>query len=203
MKLEKGNVVKITESLKEAFSMNGWDSYMPEVHDKLQGQYGEITSIEEKYSQNYCYVKVFNFPDFSGTMPVRALTKIFIPDDKLAQDIAKLVNEKNPQYMTPRAVQEWFINDLSEDSIEIPHKKLESHKTLDAYILLSEGWLSLDKLPEHISFRCIIKFLELNMNGTNHVSTGRYWHKDKVFSIDDTEMSKLTPIEWISFDNID
>ena len=65
----------------------------------------------------------------------------------------------------------------------------------NVYTMLSAGWFSLEELPEHFSFRCLIKFREFGTVGIdkNHVSTGYWWHRDKAFSIDNKEMRIFTP----------
>jgi hypothetical protein len=65
----------------------------------------------------------------------------------------------------------------------------------DVYTILAAGWFSLEELPEYFSFRCLIKFKEFGTDGIdkNHVSTGYWWHRDKVFSIDNKEMRNFTP----------
>lgn len=74
-------------------------------------------------------------------------------------------------------------------------KTIEKKKATGVYTLLSASWFSLDELPEYFSFRCLIKFREFGTDGIdkNHVSTGYWWHRDKMFSIDNKEMRKFTP----------
>lgn len=65
--------------------------------------------------------------------------------------------------------------------------------------VLAAGLLTFDKLPEHYSFRCIIVFEEFSTNGvgSNHMSTGYWWHRNKAFSVDDKEMEHFTPWRFI------
>ena len=79
-------------------------------------------------------------------------------------------------------------------------KTIEKKKATDVYTLLSAGWFALDETPEYFSFRCLIKFKEFGVNGIekNHVSTGYWWHRDNIFSIDNKEMKNFTPEYFIS-----
>ncbi len=69
----------------------------------------------------------------------------------------------------------------------------------NAFNLLSNHWLDLSELPEHFSFRCLIKFEEFGLDGieNNHISTGYWWHMDNSFSVDQKEMVGFTPKEFI------
>lgn len=71
----------------------------------------------------------------------------------------------------------------------------KKEKIINVYNMLNECWFSLDKLPEHYSFRCLIKFDEIGFEGVdrNHISTGYWWHIDECFSIDFDEMKDFTP----------
>lgn len=61
--------------------------------------------------------------------------------------------------------------------------------------LLKDKWLPLERLPKYFSFRCLIRFKEFGFDGieSKHISTGYFWHRDQIFSIDNKEMSEFTP----------
>lgn len=65
--------------------------------------------------------------------------------------------------------------------------------------LLGAGLLPLTKLPDNYSFRCIIQFEEYGFDGEKcrHMSTGYWWHRDMGFSVDNSEMQELTPMNFI------
>jgi len=73
MRLYLGDTVEISENLKEIYSARGWN-YIPESHDKIVGKTGIVSSIEDKYCYDYCYVK-FKGVEYLGTLPVQALIK--------------------------------------------------------------------------------------------------------------------------------
>ena len=73
MRLHEGDTVEISENLKSIYEARGWN-YIPDVHDKIIGKKGTISSIEDKYCYDYCYV-AFEGIDYSGTLPVQALIK--------------------------------------------------------------------------------------------------------------------------------
>lgn len=74
MRLYTGDKVKISESLKEIYEARGWE-YNPTVHEQLIGREGEVSSIEDKYCFDYCFVK-FSHYDYNGTLPIQALIKV-------------------------------------------------------------------------------------------------------------------------------
>lgn len=57
--------------------------------------------------------------------------------------------------------------------------------------LLENNWIPINETPKYFSFRCILKFDELGLNGYPHISTGYWWHLQNGFSVDDKEMKKL------------
>lgn len=73
IRLHKGDTVEISEDLKDIYDARGW-SYSETSHDQLIGKTGIISSIEDKYCFDYCYVK-FEDINYNGTLPVQALIK--------------------------------------------------------------------------------------------------------------------------------
>lgn len=75
--------------------------------------------------------------------------------------------------------------------------KKNNNEFKDVYTLLISEWRDLSEMPEHISFRCLIKFKEFGVEGKNHLSTGYWWHRYAKFTIDDMEMANMTPEKFI------
>lgn len=60
-------------------------------------------------------------------------------------------------------------------------------------------WLDITEAPDYFSFRCLIKFKEHGLSGSScpYISTGTWWHRDMLFTIDMPEYRKFTPIAFI------
>lgn len=105
--LQQGDTVIITEQLEEAFRMNGWSSYNSEIHDEIKGKIGFISKIEPKYSHDYCYVKVKDSDTLDFSLPVCALTKLFVPNDEMCELIAEFSTTVS-SHPSNEEVKEWF-----------------------------------------------------------------------------------------------
>lgn len=57
-------------------------------------------------------------------------------------------------------------------------------------------WRDTPSASQSMSFRCLIKFKEVGLDGNPHVSTGYWWHIDSLFSIDNKEMEGFTPVQF-------
>lgn len=74
---------------------------------------------------------------------------------------------------------------------------MAGYSTVDK--VLQNKWINIEKIPDNISFRCLIKFKETGeaMSGdTHHISTGTWSHIQCRFRIDAKEMKFYTPISF-------
>ena len=111
--LHVGSTVRITEELEQAFRMNGWNSYDPNTHGKIEGKTGTVTKIEPKYAHDFCYVDVHGVGAFSEfTLPIRSLTVIELPSDNMCELIAEFTNAHPTGDVNAEKVKEWFNDKL-------------------------------------------------------------------------------------------
>lgn len=63
----------------------------------------------------------------------------------------------------------------------------------------STEWLDMSEAPDYYTFRCLVKFQEHGLMGPScpYISTGTWWHRDMLLTIDMPEYRKLTPIAFI------